>query len=177
MTVIILQKKVQPCFICGRVVSRAFDLQRHMKVHYLNASELVLLLYNLLNMIVTDSDWCIFYRKLACDWEGCSFKALQQSNMDTHKRRQYVLFIFFPPPHWCISLLLALMRRRLFVQTTPVAIFGPVIRRHYSVTGKVFMDISRGLAASEPLQPLPWIPLPLPAFPLLHTFPLILWVL
>ena len=123
-------------------------------------------------------DGTIFYRKLACDWEGCNFKALQQSNMDTHKRRQYVLiFIIFPPPHWCILLLLAPRRSRLFVKTTPVAIFGLVIRHHFSVTGRIYTNISLGLAArlstpSQPLQPLPWVPqaLPRPPSTLLHTF-------
>ena len=53
--------------------------------------------------LLTFYDWHIFYRKLPCpfEWRGCKYKTLQQSNLDTHIRRQCVLFIFLlNHPHY-----------------------------------------------------------------------------
>ncbi|KAF8811193.1 hypothetical protein BYT27DRAFT_7252914 [Phlegmacium glaucopus] len=57
------KEQVDPCGICGFVVSRKGDIPRHAMRH---ASE---------------------DEKLPCPWEGCTFRTFQKSNLDTHYRR------------------------------------------------------------------------------------------
>ncbi|KAF8806183.1 hypothetical protein BYT27DRAFT_7212441 [Phlegmacium glaucopus] len=58
-----VSNKVEPCDICGQVVSRASDIPRHKKKH--DAAN-----------------------KLPCPWAGCDFSTLQKSNLNTHYRSQ-----------------------------------------------------------------------------------------
>ncbi|PPQ65520.1 hypothetical protein CVT26_000477 [Gymnopilus dilepis] len=51
-----------PCPVCGKVVSRMSDLNRHMKTHDPEA-------------------------KIPCPYEDCDFRTLQRSNLATHIRR------------------------------------------------------------------------------------------
>ena len=62
--------------------------------------------------VLTTCSFCCFlthllrlthiYRKILCPVKDCNHSTRQRSNMATHLRRQCVLFIPFPPPHWCV---------------------------------------------------------------------------
>ncbi|KAF8799243.1 hypothetical protein BYT27DRAFT_7246248 [Phlegmacium glaucopus] len=74
-----VSKKVEPCNICGQVVSRASDIPRHKRTH-------------------ADAN------KLPCPWAGCDFSTHQKSNLDTHYRSQHSkdrLFICEDDPASC----------------------------------------------------------------------------
>ncbi|KDR70180.1 hypothetical protein GALMADRAFT_255029 [Galerina marginata CBS 339.88] len=51
-----------PCEVCGQVISRNSDMPRHMKTH--DTTE-----------------------KTPCPYEGCDFRTVQKSNLETHMRR------------------------------------------------------------------------------------------
>lgn len=48
-----MQKKAEPCTICGKIISRASDVKRHMKTH--NADDEFVLLFSNLLIITIDT--------------------------------------------------------------------------------------------------------------------------
>ena len=69
------------------MVSRKTDVPRHAKTHASDAEFVFYVAYSLARSINMS-----FSRKLPCPWKDCTFRTLQKSNLDTHYRRQYVLF-------------------------------------------------------------------------------------
>ena len=91
LLIVIIQKKfepLQPCDICGKIVSRAKDFPGHMKTHDPSAK------FVCISLIVIDTYFVGNPRVLGM---GCTATPLFRNLIWTHYRRQCVLFIFISP--------------------------------------------------------------------------------
>jgi uncharacterized Zn-finger protein len=69
------------CNVCGKTISRKADLPRHLKTHATNKEELYV---HRPRIFFRDATLTDPNRMHACPYIGCTFKALQSSNLQTH---------------------------------------------------------------------------------------------
>ena len=134
------------CLECGKVLSRASDVPRHMRCH--DTAKFVSSMY----LIIVINVMTRIYRRLPCPLDGCNFKTLQKSNLETHIRTQCVLFAFdlfsllIPP--------LSALKKNLSVRMIRIAALNAVILLPCFGTESGFIITSPRLSTSLP-KPLP----------------------